>query len=79
MAPTVKITVYIFTMPNIPIYYLVNLRFSQLYDGVVRLGEGSDLPTVGDEVLHNAGAGWDDDRAVEVRVKFITKNRIIET
>ena len=53
----------------------MNLRFSELDDGVVPvgLGEGGDFPSIGNEVLHNAWAGWDNDRAVEVWVKFITK------
>ena len=56
--------------------YLVNLRFSELYDGVVRLGEGGYFPTIGNEVLHNAGARRDDDRAVQVGVEFITETEL---
>ena len=60
-----------------PTVYLVNLRFPELYDGVVRLGEGGDFPTIGNEVLHNAGAWRDDDRAVQVGVEFITETKAV--
>ena len=57
--------------------YLVDLRFPELYDGVVRLGEGGHFPSVGNEVLHNAGAWWDNHRAVQGRVEFITEIKCV--
>ena len=56
--------------------YLVDLRLAELYDGIVGGGEGGHFPSIGNEVLHDAWAGRDDHRAVQVGVEFIAENRL---